>query len=102
MTDEPLDELDSSGAPEEYQNAPEPDLDAGLLAALNSVTGQLAAAERLADAIRGYRDRLVIQLAENSRPYGDIAAASDMSPQGISKITRAAGLNRYRPRDADG
>ena len=67
-----------------------------LLAALRSVTAQLGAAERLADALRGYRDRLVIQLAEGSAPHGDIAAAAAMTVQGIGKITRAAGLARYR------
>jgi len=70
-----------------------------LLAMLRSVTAQLTAAERLADALRGWRDRLVIQLAEGNAPHGDIAAAAAMTVQGIGKITRAAGLARYRRGD---
>jgi len=72
------------------------DRDAMLLAMLRSVTAQLDACERFADALRGWRDRLVIQLAADGRPHGDIAAAAAMTVQGIGKITRAAGLARYR------
>jgi hypothetical protein len=49
-----------------------------LLAAIGSLTAQLAAAER---------------------PHSGIAAAAAMTTQGIGKITRAAGLSRYRPRE---
>jgi hypothetical protein len=70
-----------------------------LLAELTAATAQLAAAERLTDAIRGRRDRLVLALADAKRPHADIASAADITVQGVSKITRAAGLTRYRQRD---
>ena len=68
------------------------------LAALTATTRQLAAAEALADALRESRDRQVIVLAQQDRPLAALAAAASMTVQGISKITRAAGLSRYRPR----
>jgi hypothetical protein len=70
-----------------------------LLAMVGSLTAQLAAAERLTDAIRGARDRGIVQAADANRPHAGIAAAAGMTTQGIGKITRAAGLSRYRPRE---
>jgi hypothetical protein len=68
------------------------------LAALAATTRQLAAAEHLADVLRTSRDRQVVALAQQDRPQAALAAAARMTVQGISKITRAAGLSRYRPR----
>ncbi len=75
--------------------------DQAQLAEIAAVTAQLAAAERLTEAIRERRDRLLLSSAGNGLAHADLAAAAEMTPQGIGKITRAAGQHRYRPRSAD-
>jgi hypothetical protein len=62
------------------------------------VAAQLAAAERLTDAIRDRRDRLVLTQAEAGTPHAVIGAAAELSVKGVGKITRAAGLSRYSAR----
>jgi hypothetical protein len=71
------------------------------LTGLAATSRQLDAAETLADALRASRDRQVIQLASERAPLADLAAATGKSVQAMSKITRAAGLRRYRERAAD-
>ena len=68
------------------------------LAELETVTAQLAAAERLAAALREWRDRLLIEQAAAGKPHADLGAAADLTVQGVGKVTRRAGLGRYRPR----
>jgi hypothetical protein len=76
---------------------PEPD---ELLTAIADVTAQLAAANALAAAVLSWRDRLVIEAAGAGRPHSAIAAAADVTAQMVGKLTRGAGLRRYRPREA--
>jgi hypothetical protein len=79
---------------------PTPDEPDELLAAIEAATAQLAAANRLASAALSWRDRLVIEAAGAGRPHPAIAAAADVSAQMVGKLTRGAGLRRYRPREA--
>jgi hypothetical protein len=65
---------------------------------LAAATAQLAAAERLTEACRDWRDRLVVSQAEQGVPHKVIGAAADLSIKGIGKITREAGLSRYAAR----
>lgn len=73
-----------------------------LLATVKAATVQLAAANRLAAAALSWRDRLVLDAARSGRTLDAIAAAADVSPQMVGKLTRAAGIRRYRPREAPG
>lgn len=65
-----------------------------------AVAAQLAAAERLTDAIRDRRDQLVIAEAKDGTPHAVIGASAELSIKGVGKITRLAGLSRYRDRAA--
>ena len=65
---------------------------------LAHVAAQLAAAERLTDAVRAWRDRLVLAEAEAGTPHAVIGTAAELSIKGVGKVTREAGLRRYAPR----
>ena len=74
--------------------------EAAQLGTLTATSRQLDAAEALADALRASRDRQVIAHAQDGAPLAALARATGKSVQAVSKITRAAGINRYRPRSA--
>ena len=65
---------------------------------LGSSALRLASAEAAADEERTRRDALVLSLARQMVPYAEIAVAARMTVQGVGKITRAAGIRRYRGR----
>jgi len=65
---------------------------------LGSAALRLERAEAAADEERTRRDALVLSLARQNVPYAQIAVAARMTVQGVGKITRAAGIRRYRGR----
>ena len=71
-------------------------LPADELRELGSSAIRLEHAEAAADEERTRRDALVLSLARQSVPYAEIAVAARMTVQGVGKITRAAGIRRYR------
>jgi hypothetical protein len=79
---------------------PEPDPDE-LLDQLEAAAAGLEAAEKLRDAWLAYRNRLVLEAHRGDRPLASIAARASITVQGIGKITRAAGLRRYRERQLE-
>jgi len=76
---------------------PEPG-DDPLLGELAEIAAQLDAAEQLAVALRDWRDRVILMLADRHVPLAAIGERADLSVKGVSKVTRAAGFSRYRPR----
>jgi len=76
---------------------PEPG-DDPLLGELAAIAAQLDAAEQLAVALRDWRDRVILMLADRHVPLAAIGERADLSVKGVSKVTRAAGFSRYRPR----
>jgi hypothetical protein len=77
-----------------------PEVTGATLSELAAVSAQLAASEELTAGIRARRDRLVLTLAEADVPHDMIGDAAVLSVKGVGKITRAAGLRRYAPREA--
>ena len=75
--------------------AAEPD---ALLSELAAASAQHAAAQRLADAALAWRQRLILDAHRADRPHAAIASAAGVSVQAIGKVTRNAGLRRYRQR----
>jgi hypothetical protein len=65
---------------------------------LATAAAQLAAAERLTDACRAWRDQLVLREANAGVSHSEIGQRAELSVKGVGKITRNAGLRRYTPR----
>jgi hypothetical protein len=77
---------------------PEPD---ELLDCIGAASRQLAAANALAAAVLEWRDRLILDAARAGRPLPAIADRAGISVQMVGKLTRAAGLRRYRERERE-
>lgn len=71
------------------------DLVAIELDALSANTGRLHLLEEATTDVRRERDRQVLALARDGVPYAAIARAAGISDRAVSKLARAAGIQRY-------
>lgn len=70
-----------------------------LITALRSARAQLEAAERVVEAVRAYRDRVIVELAQLGVLHAYIGENAGVAQQRVSLIARSNDQRRYRPRE---